>query len=336
MFGFQELKKRIEVEQDTVECPVIRCENRVKRMTKGVPRSLDAHLEQGKDAKGQFGQYLCARHNIYITPSTFIYNDLSDNLLWYALDKELLGRIMKVKRVRAQLHHDNSEDAVTWNVFRFLERNRLLATFLGRFHNGSLDDLEVIYWSYSPSQRDVWSELEKARAEFGETPQRASEPDLIVRSDNALFFIEAKLTAPIRQDFNENHSKEEKDERVKRYSKHDEYLSRSVQEIIDAGYYQLMRFWLIGSWIAGNENLDFYLVSLVRKNEEEDIVSEFGKFIAQNEKRKFMRITWEDIHDLISTADMTGDDKDRIVYYFKNKTLGYNGKRELEKAFSIL
>ena len=330
MFGWAELKKK------SIVCPVIGCETQVRKMTKSVSKSLDAYLEKGEGRRKDFEQYLCKEHKIYITPTTFTYEDLRDNLLWYDADKDLLDKIMKVKRVKAQLHHDASEDAVSWNVFRFLERTKLLSGFLEGLHNSPVKSPEVIYWSYSQSQQKVWNELEKARAKFGESPQGSSEPDLIVKSDDVLFFIEAKLTAPNRIDFNKNHTAEDKAERVKRYSKGDYFLKQPVENIMDAGYYQLMRFWLIGAWIADNKNLNFYLLNLVRKNKEKAIESEFGKYIKQNEKRKFKRVTWEeDIYKYISTTDLLSKDKDTILGYFRNKTVGYDRNGELQKAFSI-
>jgi len=119
---------------------------------------------------------------------------LRDNLLWYDVDKDFLDKIIATKRIKAQLHHDKSEDAVSWNVFRFLERTKLLSGFLGGLHHSPVKSPEIIYWSYSQSQQKVWNELEKARAKFGESPQGSSEPDLIIKSDDVLFFIEAKLT----------------------------------------------------------------------------------------------------------------------------------------------
>jgi hypothetical protein len=335
MFGLEDLKKKIGVEGDTIICPIIECENQVKKMTKGVLESLDAYLEKGKSNREKFDLYLCKEHKIYITPTTFIYEDLRDNLLWYDTDKDFLDKIIVAKRIKAQLHHDKSEDAVSWNVFRFLERTKLLSGFLGRLHNSPVKSPEVIYWSYSQSQQKVWNELEKVRAEFGESPQRSSEPDLVVKSDDVLFFIEAKLTAPNKIDFNKNHTAEDKAERVRRYSKGDYFLKQPVENVMDAGYYQLMRFWLIGAWIADNENLNFCLLNLVRKNEEKNIESEFGKYIEQNEKRKFMRVTWEDIYKYISTTGLLGEDKDKMLGYFRNKTIGYDGNGELQKAFSI-
>jgi len=334
VFGLAELKKKTEIRDGTVVCPVIWCKTQVKKMIKGIPQSLDAYLGKGRRKRGEFDQYFCKQHKIYITPTTFIYKNVKDNLLWYDVDKYLVNRIMKVKRVKAQLYHDNSEDAVAWNVFRFLERSKLLSGFLSKRHSSPITNPEIIYWSYSQSQRQEWNELKRARKEFGESQQRSSEPDIIIRSDDSLFLVEVKLKARNKVDFNKTHTQKGKEDRIRRYSKGDCFLEQPVEDIMDAGYYQLMRFWLIGACIAENQNLNFYLLNLVRENDGKHIEMEFGKYIRQNEKRKFVRLTWENIYKHISTADLFSEDKDEILGYFENKTTGYY-RNELRKAFSI-
>lgn len=337
MFGLEELGKKIDVKGDMIICPVVGCEAQVKKMTKGVLKSLDAYLGKGKGREEDFEQYLCKEHKIYITPTTFIYEDLKDNSLWHdAEDKDLLGKIIEHKRVKGQLHHDNSEDAVTWNVFGFLERSELLSEFLSKLCNSPVANPEIIYWSYSQSQQNVWNELQNARKEFEESPQRSSEPDIIVRSDDAIFFIEAKLKASSKTDFNKSHTPKDKKERIERYSRGDRFLKRPVEEIIDAGYYQLMRFWVIGASIAERLNLEFYLVNLVLSGKEEDIERDFKGYIKEDQSRQFVRITWEDIYQHISSSVLSGRDKDMIIRYFKNKTVGYDRNGELQRAFSIL
>jgi len=335
MFGLEELKKKIEVKDDTIICPVIECETRVKKMTKGVLKSLDTYLEKGEYKGKNLDQYLCKEHKIYITLTTFIYEDLRDNLLWYDVDKDLLDRIIVAKRIKAQLHHDNSEDAVSWNVFRFLERTKMLSGFLEGLHNSPVKNPEVIYWSYSQSQQKVWNKLKEARAEFGERSQESSEPDLIIKSEDVLFLIEAKLTASNKIDFNKNHTAKDKAERIRRYSKGNYLLKKSVEDTIDAGYYQLMRFWMIGSSIAKRLNLDFCLVNLVLSGKEESIEQDFKKYVKENQRRKFMRITWEDVYKYILDGDLLGADWDMIIRYFRNKTIGYDKSGELQRAFSI-
>ena|GEM_PF-4632902 len=143
-----------------------------------------------------------------------------------------------------------------------------------------------------------------------------------------------KLKARNKVDFNRTHTQKGKEDRIRRYSKGECFLEQPVEDIIDAGYYQLMRFWLIGAWIAEKQNLNFYLLNLVRENDEKHIEMEFGEYIRQNEKRRFLRLAWENIYKYISATDLFSEDKNKILEYLENKTVGYY-RNELRKAFSI-
>jgi hypothetical protein len=216
-----------------------------------------------------------------------------DNLLWHdTSDRQLVAQIIGVKRVKAQLHHDSSEDAVTWNVFRFLEKSRLLSGLLEQLRDGPATNPEAMYWTCSASQGEVWSELANAWDVFQELPQRASEPDLIVKSDEGVFFIEAKLTSASSQDFNASHKEEDRAERVGRYNKGQVYLRDPIEDIVNGGYYQLMRFWVLGCWIAERLGRDFMLVNLVRSGKDEGIEGAFGGCIRGNRHMRFQRLTW--------------------------------------------
>jgi len=210
-----------------------------------------------------------------------------------------------------------------------MDKHSLLSVFLEELSGSPVANPEVIWWSYSHSESDVWNELKVTRAEFGERPHRASEPDLIVRSDDALFFIEAKMKAACTVDFNRNHTAEEKEERIGRYSKGDSFLRQSAENVIDAGYYQLMRFWILGCSVAERLGLDFFLVVLVLSGREVDIEQDFRKHIKEDERKRFMRTTWEDVYEYIVQSDLSGKDWEMMSRYFANKTL--DGKR----AFSI-
>lgn len=334
MFGLKELKERIMIERDVVVCPVRGCENRVKKMTRDVVSALDGYLKDGQERTEVFEPYLCKDHKIYITPSTFIYEDFKDNLLWRDVDEEMFNKILEVKRVKAQLHHDNSEDAVTWNVFRFLEERKLLGSFLGKLSNSQIKNLEITYWSYSQSQQGSWSELENARREFNEDPNRSSEPDLIIKCDEALFSIEAKLASSTKTDFRRGHKQKGREERIRRYSKGDCFLNQPVGNLIDAGYYQLMRSWLIGSLIAEKLKLNFYLINLVLSDKVEDTEEGFNKYVRCGQDRKFMIITWEDVFQHILNNRVDSEDWGMMVTYFKNKSLGYKDGK-LQRAFLV-
>ncbi len=335
MFGIEELKESIQQNETTIECPVKKCRRRVKIMHKGDPQLLDSYLAkdiydgQTQDLKDWF----CEKHRIYITPTTFIYDNLPDNLLWYdEEDQSLIEEIMKRKRVKAQLCHDNSEDAVTWAVFRYLEIERLANSFLGKLVGAVVKNPQLIFWSYSPSEQHAWSNLNKARKEFGERKKRGSEPDLIIKSDNALFFIEAKLTA--------SNKTTSRPDNLKKYLTggngwYDSVFESDYQTIaIRERKYELLRFWLIGTWIARKLDLDFYLVNLTLRGKEKKIDTIFKKHIKENPRRRFLRTTWEAIYEHIVNSNSSGRNKEVMIRYFRNKTVGYR-KGRLQPAFSI-
>jgi len=122
MLGLKELKSTIKVTDTTVECPVKGCREKVARQRKSFKRQE---------------KFKCPKHNIYISPSTFEYQDELDNILWKEkADLDLFERLNTVKR-ESRIARDNSEDAVTWNVFRFLENNKLLSGSLAKLRSPS-------------------------------------------------------------------------------------------------------------------------------------------------------------------------------------------------------
>lgn len=319
MFGIEELKDRIEITETTVECPVKGCSEKVER------QRITFKIEH---------RFKCPVHKIYISPSTFEYENEKDNLLWKdKTDIELLKRIGKVKR-ESRMLRDNSEDALTWNVFRFLERNNLVSSVIGELAVSPVENPEVIYWSYKQKEDIAWCELDRARQEFGEKLERGSEPDIIIKASNTLFFIEAKLTAgnetvpSDRSDF-----KQYETGGGKWFSK--VFKSDYKTVAIDDMKYELLRFWLLGTWMAKQMSLNFCLVNLVLSEKEKDIEAIFKKHICEKQGMRFIRIGWEEIYRQILNSGLSEIDKDTILRYFRNKTTGYDKKGRLKKAFSL-
>lgn len=321
MFGIEELKEQIEITEITVECPVKGCSEKVERQRVGFKRE---------------NRFKCPKHGIYISPSTFEYLSELDNILWKEkADLDLFNRIKAVKR-ESRIARDNSEDALTWNVFRFLERNNLVESTLSSITGHTQKSSEVIYWSYSQKENNAWSELNKARKEFGEQIERSSEPDIIIKTDKAIFFIEAKLTAG-------NQTVPTDMTNSKRYETGgNNWFPKAFRSdyrtiAIDEKKYELLRFWLLGTWIAKQQDLDFYLANLVLSQREKDIEAIFKRHITENPRKKFLRITWEEIYN-ISKKHIPNvrwsKDKSLITRYFRNKTIGYDANGRLQKAFS--
>jgi len=319
MFGIQELKEKIRITETMVECPVKGCSEKVEKQKRIFKRE---------------DRFKCPKHNIYISPSTFEYPNEEDNLLWKdKADMELLNRIKTVKR-ESRMARDNSEDSVTWNVFRFLERNNLLSSVIGELTVSPVENPEVIYWSYYQKENTSWSELNKAREEFGERLERGSEPDIIIKSDSELFFIEAKLTAG-NETVPSNMSSSKKYESGGGNWFPKVFKSDYKTVAIDDKKYELLRFWLLGTWTAKQMSLDFCLVNLVLSEKEKDIEGNFKKHIYENQGVRFIRISWENIYQQILTTGLSGINKELMIQYFRNKTLGYDKKGKLQRAFSI-
>lgn len=319
MYGLNDLKTKIKSDSNSVECPVKGCSVIVERQKKSFKRDLN---------------YLCPIHKIYISPSTYEYETEQQNLLWFdSLDKQRFEDIKKFKR-ESRIARDNSEDALTWNVMRFLERQGLIKNFLSHLSNKEINEAELILWSYSPKEKSNWTLLNQARIEFGETIEKGSEPDIIIRTDKVLYFIEAKLKA-------NNITKPSDPQNKKKYKTGGNNL---FPQIFKSDYdtiavkekrFELMRFWLLGSWIANQLNVSFEFYSLVIDSKEKNIESEFGKHINETENRKYSRITWEQIYGYIGTLK-DNTEKQKMIDYFENKTIGFNTSGRIIKAFSIV
>lgn len=316
MYGSGDLKPRIQVTDATVECPVLAC-GRVVARQRGAFQKRD--------------EFYCPDHQIYISPSTFEYLTESANFLWSKpTDMALLRSIGTVKR-ESRMARDNSEDALTWNVFRFLERAGALAPCLAALLDEPVDDARLVYWSYSSDEDGTYGELSAARETFGEVPSRGSEPDLIVTTDSSLIIIEAKLfakneTTPTRPEVCDVYRDAADGWAASVFTTDFRTVSEQHRK------YELARFWLLGTWMAERMDKAFRLVNLVPALLETDIVSRFRPCLAEAPRRRFARISWEDIGRWVDANATDLPDARVLTSYLENKTGGYRDGR-LQKAF---
>ena len=323
MHGLNDLKATNIVTDKEVECPVQGCRVRVERQR--------GHFRA--DTKFQ-----CPSHGIYISPSTFEYPKIDDNLLWTGpSDISLLTRIGAVKR-ESRMQRDNSEDAVSWNIFRFLDSHSLVGPMLSSLTKADASEAETIYWSYSSSNNGPWPHLLYARVAFGEAARyrhavnRGSEPDIIVLTKETLFFIEAKVGASNRTTPS-NPGKVEKpymESEGRWWDKEfrDDFKTIAIRE----KRYELARFWLLGTWIARQLGVDFRLINLVLDGKEKSIEDEFRQFLRTGPER-FQRMTWNDIHAYVMKQSSRSPERDILDSYFENKSMGYDSKSRLRPAF---
>jgi hypothetical protein len=280
--------------------------------------------------------YKCRKHDIYISPTTFEYENYESNLLWCDQDEiRLLENIFSAKS-ESRMARERSEDAVSWNVFRYLEKSDLLKPFLDTISSSGNEGARIIYWSFDPQEGGLWKPLVLVREEFGETTGQGSEPDLIIETNGNIYFIEAKLDSG-------NKTTPSKPDNKKKYETGgDNWFSEVFKSQVDfnkianeLSFYELMRFWLLGTWIA-NKYMDrnFFLINLVLNKKELEVEYQFGRHIDYNETRAFKRLTWEQIYSLIERKAPPEGKKD-ILEFYHGKTLGYNANGGLQRAFSV-
>ena len=288
-------------------------------------------------------EFLCKKHHIYISPSTFSYQNWGDNILWKSEnDRRLINLLKESKRDKGKgFRSERSEDAVTWNVFRYLENNNLLETTLTQITGSPQKTAKPYYWGIRP-KGGVYKLLEEARETFEQVSSgHRSEPDLIIETEESLFVVEAKILA------SNNPPPSDPDVVRNKYESNSErWFSKVFRDdfnkiALEKRFYQLMRHWLLGSWMANEINHKFYLINLVLESKEVNIESQFGSLIIESEKmkfKKFKRFTWESIYQIVKKSDSIN--KSSILNYFEGKTIGYTENKKLQlgslkRAFNL-
>lgn len=150
-------------------------------------------------------------------------------------------------------------------------------------------------------------------------PKKGSESDIILKNGSSLFFIEAKLTATNKTLPTSGESEIRK--------KYELGGNRWYQKVFLSGFeaiavtnkkYELLRFWLLGSWIAHQLDLDYYMINLVLSEREKTIEENFKKHIRANDRNTFLRTTWEEIYHFDSENASESLEKSKIMEYFRN------------------
>jgi hypothetical protein len=339
MLGWDDLKERIEITATTVQCPVRGCGGVVERQRQEF--RTEPRFRCPKEDHDP------APHTpIFISPSTFEYAEEATNMLWHDAADLALWRAIKAVKRESRMARDNSEDAVTWNVFRYLERHGLLGRFVeaatGRPAAGSPC---LVYWSWCQRTCEEWQPLIEAAHGFGESPQRRSEPDLVVEDDATILFVENKLASSNSPPPSDPSNAKQYQTGFEKWFSQVFQPSSSFQAVaVEGKMYQLMRLWLIGSRLAHQARKQFVLVNVIRAGAtaEADIEERFGSHALQDVDRQFVRLTWEDIRDRVVLPGPVAAERDLLLAYLKGKTLGYAVRRqgsqefgELRRAFAV-
>jgi len=330
MYGINDLKSTFAMTEHEIECPVKKCTTHIPRKTAANHVSNEAMF--------------CDACQIYIHPTTFRYRSRQDNFLWTSReDDALFSEIVKFK-TEGRYENENSEDALSWNVFRYFHSSKRLRELLTVFgENPGDQESDIYYWSYCNTTATAWDPLLKAREVFehqdpsseGRNPSGVSEPDIIIETSETIYIIEAKFTSGNRTSGDAD-GVARKIENTRGYLTgggpgfFESVFSSTYADTIRAQRYELMRFWLIGSWIADQSQKKFVLVNLVREGSELRIEEDFGNHIRQDDRRRFARWTWETIPQYLKTIECS--DAGRLFEYFRDKTCGFKEDKKQETA----
>jgi hypothetical protein len=211
------------------------------------------------------GEHCADGHpEVKIHSQTYVYTDYRNNLI---VDPDNVAIRRKAER-DPRIAHENSEDALTWNVFRGLQCLKALDGVSAQLF-GTTGPVEAYFWTVS-AKGETWQPLLQTFGvlEAHISPQRQrSEPDLVLVNEKGrrLVFVEAKFSDSVRASAlpkwflarGKRYTAEYRDRILANYQKGDPDQTLFASElplaqVISEGFYQLMRHALLANYITRN------------------------------------------------------------------------------------
>ena len=239
---------------------------------------------------------------------------------------------------------ENSEDAVTWTIFKFLAEKSLLQSVFAEFDvpsdKGRSREPVVLLWGVPvPLANDGGHrcalQIETVLNDMGENSQSRSEPDVILDyGDAGVVFIEVKLKS-------ENETKQVPDLVWNRYLKDSDYFNDS-NSVRESRLYELARNWRIGCQYAGSR--PFTLInlgpsSLFSKKKNADALTYFSSALKIDDDHQFIQLKWPQLMHAIQEKPQW------LLRYDYDRGLSFNsqdlvrpiiGRREVSKCLNDL
>ncbi|MGH2567810.1 MAG: PGN_0703 family putative restriction endonuclease, partial [Bacteroidota bacterium] len=300
------------------------------------------------------------RIRIHTAGPTFIYYNGSDNnskrnaaLRNILFESEYFNEHFLSNAAKAESHricNENSEDALTWNVFTRLASSQLLSTLLSTLTHISLDNEPELYlWGLKVNLHDssapsLFPALISARGIFEkDITKYLTEPDIMLYvPGQVLVLVEAKFTSgnTIASDSATNDVTGEKpksrDGVLRRYTPtflpRDSLLSPSSSGPF---YSQLYRNLVFAIFMANTLNIRWGLVNLVcdrqfhqrqHKVEFQDPTQFIHALLPEKSRDKFLFYSWERLY------------ADHVANTIELEDLGeymYNKSANCDKALAI-
>jgi hypothetical protein len=309
------------------------------------------------------GKSICRKHGLEIHKSTFIYyngNSREDkkkamlrNLLPFRTDfisNYIIGNKYKAESYR--LGSENSEDALTWNIFAGLLYYKKLHKVYNQLteENATSNQLDLFLWGlkidFNTQESSPWHRLLEVRAVLeprSEVRRFPTEPDIMILGPTHLVCIEAKFTSGNPVVFEGKDVKDEKPKSreglIERYIMRNTICNSPVikpEELGDKIHSQLLRMLVFTSTIAKLEKRKWIVANLISntqwkdKKKSKSLGYDFDdptSAIPASVRNNFKFISWED--DIYKNILKNDPALVELSEYMKNKTAN------LKKAFEI-
>ena len=157
---------------------------------------------------------------------------------------DLCVNVRNRRNKKAKFCFGTSEDAVTWTIFNALAVRQQLSVVLEAVGLQTADDSpELLLWGVPRVRgQSIAAELAAVCARLRENPRSLTEPDVVIGWPDILVVIEVKYRDG--NDVQPDHGQ------FDRYLDRPELFAESREEVIAAGYYELVRNWRIGVELA--------------------------------------------------------------------------------------
>jgi hypothetical protein len=227
--------------------------------------------------------------HIYLHPTHNVPQESREGV-----DEALRGALNRAHREDKinKFAFSTSEDAVTWTIFSYLQRTRLLhqvISSLGLLPTHPKGEPTVLLWGSSlPNAselgRTLRGQIETTLRRLGESAASYSEPDVILDfGDEGLVIIEVKYQSA--NDFCSDRSK------------FDKYLLKSSgfripAHIVDSRLYELARNWRIGFELSNGRAMTLVNLVLRPRKQEYSSLELFCDGLSEDSRCRFRQIRW--------------------------------------------
>jgi hypothetical protein len=318
VFGISVLKPRLDAGASDVSCPVRGCGYRVPLQ----PALFRTTAE-----------YRCPLHRIYVAANTFAYEREADNLLWTREDDLVLLSGGRRSGWDLGLAYENSERAVTWNVFRWLEVSGALPGLLEHVLGRTVVTAQVIYWAYSPEREGIYMPIVRARNAFEEEGVGAMEPAVLIDTDDAFILVDPRMghgtekpQAPVGWERYERGGK----------SWSSRVFAGAVRDVAaEKGPFGLLKLWLLGSYMAELAGKAFVLLHVTPAWSGTPLLAKLQPQFVSGPERQASSLTWEDIYEHVVAECADARDAQAVLTYFREKSAGYGADGRMRRAFAV-